>query len=767
MSATGPEEEILQILRGAHNDPFHVLGAHVVSKNGRPAVSVRAYLPQAVSARVLSADLPAPAEMIDVENAGFFEAVIEGRDQLFRYRLEVTDTEGRVQVIHDPYSFWPVLSDFDVHLFAEGTDLRTYDKLGAHLMRRGEVDGVFFAVWAPNASRVSMVGDFNFWDGRRHPMRSRGLTGLWEIFIPGLGEGERYKYEIRSHSGDYVVQKSDPYGFYAELRPKTASIVFDLDKYQWGDAGWMGARAGHNALDQPISIYEVHPGSWKRNPDAANSWLSYRQLAEQLIPYVKDMGFTHIEFLPVSEHPLDMSWGYQTTGYFAATSRYGTPSDLQYFVDMCHQNGLGVIIDWVPAHFPMDEHGLRYFDGTHLYEHADPRLGEHKDWGTSIFNFGRTEVRNFLTANALFWLDKYHVDGLRVDAVASMLYLDYSRKPGEWIPNKYGGNENLEAVSFIKEFNTLTHGQFPGTLTIAEESTAWPRVSHPVYLGGLGFDLKWNMGWMHDMLSYFSKDPIHRKFHHNNLTFALMYAFSENFVLVFSHDEVVHMKGSMLGKMPGDDWRKFANLRALYAFMFAFPGKKLLFMADEFGQWGEWNCDTGLDWYLLHYDTHRKMQACVRDLNRLYQENRQMYALDFHYSGFEWIDFADSEHSIISFLRKTKDSEKPLVVVGNFTPVPRTGYRIGVPLGGKYRVIFNSDAAAYGGSNMGNGFEVMADEVEQHGRPYSLNLILPPLSVVYFLPDVASAQGSGEPQAGSSRQSEGGPTPADSQSGPR
>ncbi len=734
MRTTASEEEISQILRGEHPDPFHILGAHVVEVGKTPAVAIRAFLPHVASAQVLSPELDAPLEMHNFAGSGFYEAVVADRDRLFTYRLRLTDTSGRVWDAHDPYSFWPVLSDFDLHLFAEGTDLKTYNKLGAHVMERGAVPGVFFAVWAPNAGRVSLVGDFNDWDGRRHPMRPRGLTGVWELFMPGLGEGDRYKYEIRSRAGDYIVLKSDPVGFYAEVRPKTASIVFDLDKYRWNDAEWLAARAEKNGLDRPISIYEVHLGSWKRKLDPEYSWLTYRELAAQLVQYVKEMGFTHIELLPVSEHPLDGSWGYQTTGYFAATSRFGTPRDFQYFVDTCHRSNIGVIIDWVPAHFPMDEHGLRYFDGTHLYEHADPRLGQHQDWGTSIFNFGRTEVRNFLLTNALFWMDKYHIDGLRVDAVASMLYLDYSRKPGEWIPNKYGGNENLEAVSFLRDLNTTTHAQYPNILMIAEESTAWPQVSHPVYLGGLGFSLKWNMGWMHDMLSYFSKDPIFRKYCHNNLTFALMYAFTENFVLVFSHDEVVHMKGSMITKMPGDDWRKFANLRALYALMFSFPGKKLLFMGNEFAQWSEWNYDRSLDWHLLYYEPHQKMQDCVRDLNRLYREIPQMYSVDFHPSGFEWIDFADSDSSIVSFLRKSKGEEHALIVVGNFTPVPRTDYRIGVPEGGMYRVLFNSDSRVYGGSNMGNGHEVAADPIQQHGRPYSLNLTLPPLSVVYLLP---------------------------------
>jgi 1,4-alpha-glucan branching enzyme len=732
MKTTAPEVEVLQIVNAEHHDPFHVLGAHLVEIEGRTAVALRAFLPEAMAASVLAQSLDGPLPMEKTHPAGFFEAVIEDRSHLFPYRLQLTNLEGHSWELLDPYSFWPVLTDFDLHLLGEGSHFESYERLGAHLWDCGGVPGVLFAVWAPNASRVSVVGDFNSWDGRRHPMRSRLGPGIWELFVPGLQEGDCYKFEVRSRLGEHIVQKSDPFGYFSEVRPKTGSIVRRIDRHSWSDADWIARRSQGNGLDRPISIYEVHLGSWKRHLDEARSWLSYREMADQLVDYVKEMGFTHIELLPISEHPFDGSWGYQTTGYFAVTSRHGTPEDFQYFVDQCHQKDIGVILDWVPAHFPMDEHGLRYFDGTFLYEHADPRMGEHRDWGTAIFNFGRTEVRNFLISNALFWLDKYHIDGLRVDAVASMIYLDYSRKPGEWIPNQYGGNENLEAVAFLKDLNTIVHGKFPGVLTIAEESTAWPMVSHPVYLGGLGFSLKWNMGWMHDMLSYFSKDAIFRKYHHNNLTFALMYAFTENFILVFSHDEVVHMKGSLLSKMPGDDWQKFANLRALYALMFAFPGKKLLFMGDEIGQWGEWNHDHSLDWHLLQYEPHRKLQACVRDLNHIYRALPQLHTIDFHYSGFEWIDFADSDQSIISFLRKTRGHEDIVVISGNFTPVPRIGYRVGVPFPGRYRVIFNSDSDAYWGSNVGNAETVVADSLSWQGRPFSLSLNLPPLGVVYL-----------------------------------
>jgi 1,4-alpha-glucan branching enzyme len=729
---TATENEIQQIINGNHHDPFSALGAHKTTLDGKPAVSIRAFLPHIASAAVVPKASDLAKEMIKVDSQGFFEAIFEETEEIFAYRLRLTDGNGKTWEIRDPYSFWPVLTDFDVYLFGEGKLLESYNHLGAHPWKCGDVSGVLFAVWAPNASRVSVVGDFNAWDGRRHPMRSRGLSGLWELFIPDLAEGEKYKYEILSRHENTPLLKADPYAFYSELRPHTASLVYDLDRYAWGDGEWQSAHSKNNILRQPMSIYEVHAGSWRRKRDKRGPWLSYRELAHELVDYVKDMGFTHIELLPISEHPLDQSWGYQTTGYYSVTSRYGTPGDFQYFVDHCHQNGIGVIVDWVPAHFPLDEHGLRYFDGTHLYEHSDPRKGQHQDWGTAIFNFGRTEVRNFLISNALFWLEKYHVDGLRVDAVASMLYLDYSRQPGEWIPNKYGGNENLEAISFLRDLNILVHGRHPDALMIAEESTAWPGVTKPAHLGGLGFTLKWNMGWMHDMLSYFSKDPIHRKYHQNSLTFAVLYAFSENFALVFSHDEVVHMKGSMISKMPGDNWQKFASLRALYSYMYAFPGKKLLFMGNEFGQWSEWNSECSLDWDLLKHDLHRKLQTCVRDLNRIHRDLPQFHTVDFNYSGFEWIDFADSQNSVVSFLRNSADFKNPVIVVGNFTPVPRRGYRIGVPRGGMYKVLFNSDSEAYGGSNMGNGHFVQAESIGCQGRPYSLNLTLPPLAVVYL-----------------------------------
>jgi 1,4-alpha-glucan branching enzyme len=617
---------------------------------------------------------------------------------------------------------------------SEGTHYRKYDKLGAHEITVGGVRGVFFAVWAPNALRVSVVGDFNQWDGRRHPMRVRGSTGLWELFIPGLATGTIYKYEIKSSQKGLLAEKADPYAFYSELRPKSASVVWNLEGYAWSDGNWMKKRSENNHFESPMSIYEVHLGSWRRVPEEGNRWLTYRELADTLVPYAKEMGYTHIELLPVSEHPLDESWGYQVMGYFSVTSRHGTPQDFMYFVDQCHRHAIGVIVDWVPAHFPKDAHGLGYFDGTALYEHEDPRKGEQRDWGTLIFNYGRNEVANFLIASALFWLDVYHIDGLRVDAVASMLYLDYSREPQERVTNKYGGNENLEAVAFLKRFNEVVHRYHPGVLTIAEESTAWPMVSRPTYVGGLGFSLKWNLGWMHDILDYFSQDPIHRRYRQNNLTFALLYAFTENFILVLSHDEVVHGKRSMADKMPGDLWQKFANLRLLYSYMFAQPGKKLLFMGDEIGQWSEWDSNTSLQWHLLQHEPHQGLQRFVSDLNHLYAGEPAMHEVDFSYEGFEWIDFGDYDNSVISFMRRGKNRDDFLLFVFNCTPVPRYSYRVGVPRWGYYREVLNSDAALYWGSNMGNMGGVHTEPVWAHGRPCSISITLPPLAGLCFKP---------------------------------
>jgi 1,4-alpha-glucan branching enzyme len=624
------------------------------------------------------------------------------------------------------------LSDFDLHLLAEGKHHRSYEKLGAHLREMEGVQGTQFAVWAPNAQEVSVMGDFNGWQPDTHRLSVHPEAGVWEGFLPGLGHGSLYKYHILSRYADYTADKADPYGFAAEIRPNTASKVWDLGGYEWGDAAWLEARGKNQALDAPISTYEVHLGSWARVPEEGNRWLTYREMAPKLADYVHHMGFTHVEFLPVTEHPFDGSWGYQTLGYFAPTSRFGTPQDFMYLVDTLHQRGIGVILDWVPAHFPTDAYGLSYFDGTHLYEHADPRQGQHPDWGTFVFNFGRNEVRNFLTSNAMFWFDRYHVDGLRVDAVASLLYLDYGRREGQWIPNRYGGRENLEAVSFLRSLNEIVYGAYPGVMMIAEESTAWPMVSRPLYLGGLGFGYKWNMGWMHDILEYMSLDPIYRAFHHGQLTFSLMYAFSENFVLPFSHDEVVYGKGSMITKMPGDDWRKFANLRLLYGYMMGHPGKKLLFMGDEFGQWKEWNHDSSLDWDLLQYPFHSGLQRWVRDLNTFYRGQTALYERDTESGGFEWIDCNDSQRSIVSFRRRGRNPGDEIVIVCNFTPEPRQNYRIGVPGRGDWKEVLNGDAALYGGSGQGNLGNVAATPVPMHNNPWSLNLTLPPLAMIAF-----------------------------------
>jgi len=620
------------------------------------------------------------------------------------------------------------LTDFDLHLLAEGTHDRSYDKLGAHPAEQDGVVGVRFAVWAPNAREVSVIGDFNGWDPSAHPMRARGGSGIWERFIPGVPIGSTYKYEIVSEVGDYRVAKADPVGFASEVRPRTASIVADLQVHVWGDDEWLSNRKGTNSLGAPISIYEVHPGSWMRKEDG--SWLSYRELGPKLADYVHDMGFTHVEMMPVAEHPFDGSWGYQVTGYYAPTSRFGSPEDFMAMVDLLHRRGIGVILDWVPAHFPTDEHALGYFDGTHLYEHADPRQGFHQDWNTLIFDFGRPEVVNFLVSNALFWLDKYHIDGLRVDAVASMLYRDYSRKAGEWVPNQYGGRENLEAISLLRRFNERVHAAFPDALTIAEESTAWPMVSRPTEVGGLGFDLKWDLGWMHDTLGYFEKDPVYRTHHHNQLTFRGVYAFSENFVLPLSHDEVVYGKGSLLRKMAGDHWQKFANLRLLLGYQFAQPGKKLLFMGDEFGQWSEWNHDGSLQWDLLNDPMHAGLKRWVRDLNTAYRGVPALHELDTSPEGFTWVDANDSPQSVLSFLRKGHSSGERILIVANFTPLPRQNYRVGVPQAGHWKEVLNGDATMYGGSGQGNIGGASTTPVGAHGHPQSLNLTLPPLALI-------------------------------------
>jgi 1,4-alpha-glucan branching enzyme len=630
------------------------------------------------------------------------------------------------------------LTEYDLYLLTQGTHYRSYEKLGAHLTEQDGRSGVYFAVWAPNAGSVSVVGDFNGWNKTKHPMNPRPEAGMWDAFIPGLERGARYKFHVASRYKNYKADKADPYAFFSELRPGTASRVWHLDDYAWGDAKWAAART-INPLNSPISIYEIHAGSWMRVPEEGNRWLTWRELAHRLAAYLHDMGYTHVEFLPITEHPFDGSWGYQTTGYFAPTSRFGSPSDFMYLVDHLHQHGIGVILDWVPAHFPTDEHGLGYFDGTHVYEHADPRQGLQPDWNTLLYNYGRTEVRNFLLSNALFWFDKYHIDGLRVDAVASMLYLDYGKQSGTWIPNRFGGRENLESIDFLRTFNERVYAEFPYAVTMAEESTAWPMVSKPTWLGGLGFGFKWNMGWMHDTLEYMSKDPIHRGYHHGQITFSLMYAFSENFILPLSHDEVVYGKGSMIRKMPGDIWQKFANLRLLYGYMFGHPGKKILFMGNEFGQWSEWNHDSSLEWHLLERPEHKTLQRWVRDLNTTLRGEPALYELDSEPAGFEWIDCNDVARSVLTFLRRGQNPGDMLLFVCNFTPVPRHNYRVGTPVGGYWKEILNGDAPVYGGSGQGNMGGVEASPLPMHGRPWSLNVTVPPLAVVVFKPDRRTA----------------------------
>jgi 1,4-alpha-glucan branching enzyme len=722
------------IVRGEHSDPFHVLGPHPIAGEAGQTVAIRTFRPGAQEVAVLQFGGGNAQDAIQLRPEGFFEAIIPYPEGTFppRYQLRITYRDGHTIEIDDPYCFPALLGELDLHLISEGTHYEKYEKLGAHVREVAGVGGVHFGVWAPNARRVSAVGDFNHWDGRVHPMRSRGATGVWELFVPGLGEGGIYKYEILSNVGGAVGLKADPYGFSAEVRPKSGSVVYDINKYEWQDEEWLEHRERRNWLAAPVSIYEVHLGSWRRKPEEDNRWLTYRELADELVPYVKQMGFTHIELLPVMEHPFDGSWGYQTVGYFAATSRFGTPTDFMHFIDRCHQEGIGVILDWPPAHFPNDAHGLALFDGTHLYEHADPRKGFHPDWGTMVFNFARNEVQDFIVSNALFWLDKYHADGLRTDAVASMLYLDYSRKPGEWIPNEYGGNENLAAVALLRRLNEVVHGRHPGVLTIAEESTSWPAVSRPTYLGGLGFSMKWNMGWMHDTLNYFSCDPVYRKFRHNQMTFSMLYAFTENFALPFSHDEVVHMKSSLIGRMPGDNWQKFANLRLLYSWMYGHPGKKMLFMGGEFAQWNEWNHDTSLDWHLLEHEPHQGIQRLVTDLNRLYTSEPALHEVEFDWQGFEWIDCNDADNSVLCFLRRAKDPGEFMVVVCNFTPVVRHNYRVGVPEMGFYREVLNTDSGTYGGSNVGNFGGAHASPIACFGRPYSINLTLPPLGALFL-----------------------------------
>jgi 1,4-alpha-glucan branching enzyme len=728
--------QVTALVEGRHRDPFAVLGPHVEHRDGRPVLVIRAFCPGMAQAWIIPQHDGIPQTgMSQRHPAGLFEAAFPGFEIPFPYRVRWADPAGAVHEAEEPYRFPSTLGDLDLYLLGEGRHERAYEQLGAHPLTLEGVPGVRFAVWAPNANRVSVVGDWNGWDGRVHPMRLHPGNGVWELFLPGLAPGALYKLEILPAAGPPVL-KADPYAFAFEAPPRTASIVADLS-YAWGDGAWMESRGARHRLDAPLAIYEVHLGSWRRGAD--NQFLSYRELGEQLGEYAAGLGYTHVELLPVTEHPFYGSWGYQTLGYFAPTARYGPPAEFKAFVDALHQRGVGVLLDWVPAHFPKDAAGLIYFDGTHLYEHEDPRWREHPEWGTRIFNFGRNEVANFLLASALFWLTEYHVDGLRVDAVASMLYLDYGHKEGEWRPNAYGGRENLEAIAFLKHFNEAVYRAHPDALTIAEESTAWPMVSRPTYVGGLGFGFKWNMGWMHDTLHYMSRDPLFRKYHHNNLTFGLLYAWHENFILPLSHDEVVYGKGSLRRKMPGDDWQGFASLRAYYAFLYGHPGKKLLFMGGEFGQTNEWYHESGLDWWLLDAGPyHRGVQQLIRDLNWHYRSQPALHEVDYDPAGFQWIDCNDWEGSTISFLRRAKDPAKFLVFACNFTPVTRPAYRLGVPQGGFYRELLNTDAALYGGGNVGNAGGVWAEPIPCHGQPYSVRLTLPPLATLILAPEGAA-----------------------------
>ncbi|MFQ5469448.1 MAG: 1,4-alpha-glucan branching protein GlgB [Gammaproteobacteria bacterium] len=714
-------DDARRIIDARHHDPFNYLGKHPTADGE----IVRVFVPGAAEATILEADVT----MTRQYNSDIFEWQGSSGNIPDRYRIQWTDGYGNTHITYDPYCFPHQLGDFDLHLFGEGNHNHAYRFLGAHQHVVDDIHGILFSTWAPNAERVSVIGDFNNWDGRFHPMRVRGGSGIWELFIPGIKAGDLYKFEIRNQHNKSIHEKADPYAQQFEMRPSTASIVTEDSEYQWQDQNWIEKRKQDNWLNEPMSIYEVHLGSWRR--DEHDNFLNYRELAKQLVDHVSKLGFTHIELLPITEHPLDASWGYQTIGYFAPTSRFGTPDDFRYLVDLCHQNNIGVILDWVPGHFPKDPHGLAQFDGSALYEHADPRRGEHRDWGTLIFNYGRNEVCNLLLSSAIYWLEEHHIDGLRVDAVASMLYLDYSREEGDWEPNIYGGNENLEAIDFMRNMNEVTHKLHPGTVVLAEESTAWPMVSRPVWLGGLGFSMKWNMGWMHDTLEYMSKNPVYRQYHHDILTFSQLYAFTENFILPFSHDEVVHGKNSMLNKMPGDEWQRFANLRLLYTYMYTHPGKKLLFMGSEFGQGTEWNHDQPLDWYVLDYPLHHGIQSLVGDLNKLYTQLPSLYKHDFDAQGFDWIDCHDSSQSVLVFMRKNGDDIA--IVALNFTPVVHHHYRIGVPYHCDYEEVFNSDSEFYGGSNVGNG-RVSCDDQEWMNRPHSISISLPPLGGVIFKP---------------------------------
>jgi 1,4-alpha-glucan branching enzyme len=720
--------EVEQLVRREHPDPHHLLGAHPC--NG--GVVVRAFRPAAE--RILARpDGGEPFTLEQRHPAGLFEGTLDGAVLPLRYELEVSYPDGNTFTLLDPYSFPPTVGELDVHLAAEGRHEDIYARLGAHVRELDGVAGTSFAVWAPSAKAVSVVGDFNSWDGRLHPMRSLGASGIWEIFLPGVEDGAAYKYEILTQSGE-IRLKADPFAFATQHPPRTDSVVF-RSKHRWGDSDWMERRAAAAPHEEPISIYEVHLGSWRLNPLEGNRSLSYEELGDELAAYVNDMGFTHVELLPVMEHPFSGSWGYQVSGYFAPTARHGTPDDFRVLVDRLHQAGIGVILDWVPAHFPRDDWALARFDGSALYEHEDPRRGAHPEWGTLIFNYGRNEVRNFLLASALFWPREYHADGLRVDAVASMLYLDYSRAEGAWVPNEYGGNEDLDAVSFLKELNEVIHRREPGIVSAAEESTAWPGVSRPTYLGGLGFGFKWNMGWMHDTLDYFQRDPVHRRFHHHQLTFSLMYAFTENFVLPLSHDEVVHGKGSLYGKMAGDRWQKLANLRSLYAYMWAHPGKKLLFMGGELAQEAEWSHERSLDWHLLEDAGNAGVQSLVRDLNRVLRAEPALYERDFDPAGFWWLEANDAAANVIAFARASKDGSRVLVCAANLAPVPRPAYRLGLPRSGRWREAVNTDSSFYGGTDTGNLGGIEAEPVGWHEQPFSAEVTLPPLGVIWLVPE--------------------------------
>jgi 1,4-alpha-glucan branching enzyme len=721
---------IQSLIDGSLSDPSCLLGRHPVDYRGTQATAIRMFEPQAQSIWVVDSVSGIKRPMRRLHPEGVFEAIVDESPES-NYKVEMMDKQGNMMETTDPYATPSLFSDFDRYLLGEGRHHNMYERLGAQLRTVDGVSGVNFAVWAPNARAVQVVGDFNGWDGRQHGTRRLDNLGIWELFIPAAHAGQRYKFRILSEHGHWM-DKCDPLAFASELPPLTANIISDVNSYQWSDNDWMGRRGDFDPMHAPMNVYEVHLGSWQKGPGRTHGWLDYRDLARRLADYCHRMNFTHVELMPISEHPFSGSWGYQSVGYFAPTSRHGSPEDFMFFVDHLHQNGIGVLIDWVPAHFPKDDHGLRRFDGSALYEHADPRQGEHPDWGTMIFNFGRNEVKNFLIANALFWLDKYHIDGLRVDAVASMLYLDYSRQDGEWVPNRYGGRENLESIDFLREFNDAVHESYPGVVTAAEESTAWPGVSKPTSDGGLGFTYKWNMGWMNDTLRYMRNEPIHRKYHQNELTFSLIYAFTENFTLPLSHDEVVHGKGSLISQMPGDMWQKFANLRLLYSYMWTHPGKKLLFMGGELAQWNEWNEDDGPQWLLLDFATHRGVQQCVADLNKLVIENPALHHFDFGHEGFEWVDCQNAQDSTLVYLRKGLPGQPPLLVCSNFTPVVREGYPIGVPTSGFWKEVFNSDSEAYGGSNVGNYPGCNTRGIGHHGRPDSIAVTLPPLATTIF-----------------------------------